>query len=64
MLRLPRGEDMETVSPSLGMTAASLSGRRDTFLAAREASLARRPTGGEVLGRERPNARLGGVLLD
>ncbi len=58
------GEDMETVSRSLGMTAAGLSGRRDTFLAAGEASLARRPTGGKVLGSERPNARLGGVLLE
>lgn len=55
---------METVSRSLGMTAASLSGRRDPFLAAGEASLARRPTSGEVLGSERPNARLGGVLLE
>ena len=64
MLRLPLGEDMETVSRSLGMTAASLSGRRDTVLAAGEASLARRPTSGEVLGSERPNARLGGVLLE
>ncbi len=64
VLRLPRGEDMETVSRSLGMPAASLSGRRDTFLAAGEASLARRPTSGEVLGSERPNARLGGVLLE
>ena len=64
MLRLPRGGDMETVSRPHGMTAASLSGRRNTFLAAREASMARGPTGGEVLGSERPNARLGGVLLE
>ena len=64
MLRLPQGEDMETVSRPHGMAAANLSGRRDTFLAAGEASLARRPTSGEVLGSERPNARLGGMLLE
>ena len=64
MLRPPRGEGMETVSRPHGMTAASLSGRRDTSLAAREASLARGPTGGEALESERPNARLGGMPLE
>jgi hypothetical protein len=32
-----RGEDLETVSRSLGVTAATLSGWRDAFLAAGEA---------------------------
>jgi putative transposase len=39
VLRLLRGEDLETVSRSLGVTAATLSGWRDAFLAAGEASL-------------------------
>ena len=38
-LRLLRGEDLETVSRSLGVTAATLSGWREAFLAAGEAAL-------------------------
>ena len=63
-LRLLRGEDLETVSRSLGVTAAALSGWRDAFLAAGEASLARRPTHGETLESERLEARLGEMLLE
>src|SRR3712207_8901479 len=59
VLRLLRGEDLETVSRSLSVTAATLSGWRDAFLAAGEASLATRPTGGEALETERLKARLG-----
>jgi transposase len=59
-----RGEDLETVSRSLGVTAATLSGWRDAFLAAGEASLASRPTDGEVLESERLKARLGEMLLE
>lgn len=43
MLRLLRGEDLELVSRELGVTAADLSGWRDEFLAAGEASLKCRP---------------------
>ena len=64
VLRLLRGEDLETVSRSLGVTAAALTGWRDAFLAAGEASLARRPTGGEDLESERLKARLGEMLLE
>ena len=39
VLRLLRGEDLEMVSRSLGVTAATLSGWRDAFLVAGEASL-------------------------
>jgi transposase len=46
VLRLLRGEDLETVARSLGVTAATLSGWRDAFLAAGEASLATKPTSG------------------
>ena len=63
VLRLLRGEDLETVSRSLGVTAATLSGWRDAFLAAGEASLATRPVGGEALESERLKARLGEMLL-
>ena len=64
VLRLLRGEDLETVSRSLGVTAAALTGWRDAFLAAGEASLASRPTGGEDLESERLKARLGELLLE
>ena len=43
VLRLLRGDDLETVSRGLGVTAATLSGWRDAFLAAGEASLRSRP---------------------
>ncbi len=39
MLRILRGEDLELVSRELGVTAADLSGWRDSFLAAGAASL-------------------------
>src|SRR5918911_59514 len=64
VLRLLRGEDLETVSRSLGVTAATLSGWRDAFLAAGEASLATRPTDGEALESARLKAKLGEMLLE
>jgi transposase len=63
VLRL-RGEDLETVSRSLGVTAAMLSAWRDAFLAACEASLATRPVTGEAMETERLKARLGEMLLE
>ena len=63
VLRLLRGEDLETVSRSLGVTAATLTSWRDSFLAAGEAALAARPTDGETLESERLKARLGDMLL-
>jgi transposase-like protein len=63
VLRLLRGEDLETVSRSLGVTAATLTSWRDAFLAAGGASLATRPTDGEALESERLKARLGEMLL-
>ena len=64
VLRLLRGEDLELVSRSLGVTAATLSGWREAFLAASEASLATRPTDGEALESERLKAGLGEMLLE
>jgi transposase len=64
VLRLLRGEDLDTVSRSLGVTAATLSGWREAFLAAGEASLATRSATGEALETERLKARLGEMLLE
>ena len=64
VLRLLRGEDLEAVSRSLGVTAAALSGWRDAFLAAGEASLSTRPADGEGLESERLKAKLGEMLLE
>jgi transposase-like protein len=63
VLRLLRGEDLETVSRALGVTAATLSNWRDAFLAGGEAALASRPADGETLESERLKARLGAMLL-
>lgn len=54
VLRLLRGEDLELVSRELGVTAADLSGWRDAFLAAGEASLKSRASD----GRDAENSRL------
>src|SRR5215212_7215759 len=62
VLRLLRGEDLETVSRSLGVTAAALTAWRDAFLAAGEAALATRPADGETLASERLKARPGEML--
>ena len=62
--RLLRGEDLETVSRALGVTAATLSGWRDAFLVAGEASLSTRPTDGEELESARLKAKLGEMLLE
>jgi hypothetical protein len=64
LLRLLRGEDLETVSRSLGITAATPTSWRDAFLAAGEASLATRPADGEEPESGRLKARLGEMLLE
>ena len=64
VLRLLRGEDLETVSRGLGSTAATLTALRDAFLAAGETSLASRPAEGEELESGRLKARLGEMLLE
>ena len=64
VLRLLRGEDLETVSRSLGVTAATLTAWRDAFLAAGEAALATRPESGEALQNDRLKAKLGEVLIE
>src|ERR1051325_11280633 len=64
VLRLLRGEDLETVSRGLGVTAATLSGRREAFLAAGEAALSTKPACGEELESERLKAKLGAALIE
>jgi transposase-like protein len=64
VLRLLRGEDLETVSRSLGVTAATLSSWRDAFRAAGEAVLTSKPVTGEALESERLKARLGAALIE
>jgi len=63
-LRLLRGEDLDTTSRSLGVTAATLTTWCDAFLAAGEAALASRATDGETLESKRRKARLGEMLLE
>src|SRR5437762_4641238 len=64
VLRLLRGEDLEMVSRSLGVTAATLTTWRDDFLAADEAMLANRPRNGEELESQRLKAKLGEVMIE
>ena len=64
VLRLLRGEDLETVSRGLGVTAATLTGWRDAFLAGGEAALTSRPGSGEELESNRLKARLGAALIE
>src|SRR5258708_10872049 len=58
VMRLLRGEDLETVSRSLGITAATLTMWRDAVLSPREAGPATRAGGSEALGNEPPEAQL------
>jgi transposase len=64
VLRLLRGEDLETVSRALGATAATLTAWRDAFLIAGEAALATRPGTSEALESERLKSRLGEALIE
>ena len=64
VLRLLRGEDLETVSRSLGVTAATLSAWRDAFLTAGEAALTTKPAAGEAVESDRLKAKLGAALIE
>jgi len=64
VLRLLRGEDLETVSRELGVTAATLTGWRDAFLAGGEAALTSSAATGEELESERLKAKLGAALIE
>ncbi len=64
VLRLLRGEDLELVSRSLGVTAATLSAWRDEFLAGGEAALASKPTDAKAIEADRLKAKLGELMLE
>ena len=64
VLRLLRGEDLETVSRELGVTAAALTGWQDAFLAGGEAALMTRAGTGEELESERLKAKLEAALIE
>ena len=64
VLRLLRGEDLETVSRSLGVTAATPTAWRDAFLVAGEAALTTRSGAAEELESERLKGRLGEALIE
>jgi transposase len=63
VLRLLRGEDLELVSRELGVTAAELSGWRDQFLAAGEASLKSRPADARDTEIDRLQAKVGELTM-
>lgn len=64
VLRLLRGEALETVSRSLGVTAATLSGWCEAFLAAGAAVPSARPASGEEPERARLKVKLGAALIE
>ena len=63
VLRLLRGEGLELVSRELAVTAAELSGWRDQFLAAGEASLKSRPVDARDAEIGRPQAKVGELTM-
>ena len=64
VLRLLRGEDLELVSRELGVTAATLSGWRDDFLASGQAALKSRPTDDRDDEIARLRAKVGELTMD
>src|SRR6266513_6103395 len=64
VLRLLRGEDLELVSRELSVTAATLSGWRDDFLAAGQAALKSRPADDRDDEIARLRAKVGELTMD
>jgi Helix-turn-helix domain len=64
VLRLLRGEDLELVSRELGVTAATLSGWRDDFLAGGQAALKSRPIDDPDEAIARLRAKVGELTMD
>jgi len=64
VLRLLRGEDLESVSRELGITAARLSQWRDQFLAGGEANLRVRESDPQVEESQRLQAKVGELLME
>ncbi len=64
VMRLLRGEDLETVSRELGVTAARVSHWRDQFLAAGEAGLKSRETDVRDEANHRLQAKIGELVME
>ena len=64
VLRLLRGEDLESVSRELGITAARASLWRDQFLAAGQAGLKSRATDARDDDHRRLQAKVGELLME
>jgi transposase-like protein len=64
VLRLLRGESLEILSRELGVTAATLAGWRDDFLAAGQAALKIRPTDDRDEEIARLRAKVGELTMD
>ncbi len=64
VLRLLRGEDLETTSRQLGVTAAPLSSWRDAFLDGGTAALKSRPTDDRDEVIARLQAKVGQLTMD
>jgi transposase len=64
VLRLLRGDDLELVSRSLGVTAATLSKWREAFLSGGEGALKERPGDDGDQQIKRLEAKLGQVTMD
>ena len=64
VLRLLRGEDLELLSRELGITAATLSGWRDDFLAGGQAALKSRPADGRDDEIARLRSKVGELTMD
>ncbi len=62
--RLLRGEDLESVSRELGVTAARVSQWRDRFLAAGQAGLKSRETDARDEDNRRLQAKIGELLME
>ena len=64
VLRLLRGEDLESVSRAVGITAARASHWRDQFLAAGQASLKSRAPDARDEAHRRLQAKIGELLME
>jgi hypothetical protein len=64
ILRLLRGEGLELLSRDLGVTAATLSGWRDDFLAGGQAALKSRPADERDEEIARLRAKVGELTMD
>ncbi|HEY2158030.1 MAG TPA: transposase, partial [Isosphaeraceae bacterium] len=64
ILRLLRGEDLETLSRELGVTAAALSGWRESFLDGGTAAMKSRPADDRDEEIARLRAKVGQLTMD